>query len=64
MASNPGQSGASTTEDDDDMDYEPATEEESDDANDNAFFQRLLEAAEADEFEIEEDNDEEIGEGE
>jgi hypothetical protein len=62
MASNPEQSGASTTEDD--MDYEPATEEETDDANDNAFFQRLLEAAEADEFEIEEDNDEETGEGE
>lgn len=63
MASNPEQSAASTTEDDD-MDYEPATEEETDDAHDNAFFQRLLEAAEADEFEIEEDNDEETGEGE
>ena len=46
---------ATTTTDSDDMDYEPATEEESEGISDEAFLGRLL--AEADAEEVGEDGD-------
>lgn len=38
---------ATTTTETDDMDYEPATEEESEDINNEAFLERLLAEGEA-----------------
>lgn len=54
---NDAATSATTTTESDDMDYEPATEEESEDINNEAFLERLL--AEGDAEDDAEDEDDE-----